>query len=317
MDIRTHNESVIDVGTLSRLRLSASRSTTYSSDEAMPTGCIMNHEQQRHHLKKLSDARVSRWGNTLAAQRTQRLEWKANKLETEEAEQVKLDAEAACEQEESRRQLIQRAEKLLHEETENARRMRVAQHQQEVAATLQLQMLDRQRMDQEEKIIDQQYHEGILFKRKEKERQDSEAKHRKERLSRELAKGLLDQKLVAHLKKKEAIEHCRLESQAITERHKAEDRIEADKHRSKLLAAKQKANIEIEKMQSDTMGGYLAKIKLEKEESDKRQLETDELVRLANGRFQLERQHFEARQKQKSFLSDQVAKDLLCRQNKQ
>ncbi|RHY07243.1 hypothetical protein DYB25_009978 [Aphanomyces astaci] len=83
-----------------------------------------NHEAKRQHLKELSTQRTGKWPNTLEAMRRKKENWKKDKEEREEAERLKIDEEELRLQKEYRTKQIERANRLLYEQTDRMKTLR-------------------------------------------------------------------------------------------------------------------------------------------------------------------------------------------------
>lgn len=81
-------------------------------------------EDRRARLRTMSQARVARWPNTLAAQRKQKEEARKRREEAEEAKRREVDKLEEDRRREERRQLIQRANKILYEQTDRMKQLR-------------------------------------------------------------------------------------------------------------------------------------------------------------------------------------------------
>eukprot|EP00798_Chlamydomonas_sp_ICE-L_P002204 gene2204-33764_t len=78
-------------------------------------------EQDRLRLKSLSEERAQRWPNTLSAQRSRKERARNEKAAAEESERVEVDRGEAEMRAESRRMQIERANKILFDETDRVK----------------------------------------------------------------------------------------------------------------------------------------------------------------------------------------------------
>jgi len=83
-----------------------------------------NREAKRCHLKHLSTQRTEKWPNTLEAMRRKKENWKKDKEEREELERLKIDEEESRLQKEYRTKQIERANRLLYEQTDRMKTLR-------------------------------------------------------------------------------------------------------------------------------------------------------------------------------------------------
>ena len=80
---------------------------------------VITDEQARaNKLKAMSDARKSKWPNTLEATRKKKLQFLEDKAAKEEAERKVIDAEEAAIRSKARRECIERANEILYEQTD-------------------------------------------------------------------------------------------------------------------------------------------------------------------------------------------------------
>jgi hypothetical protein len=91
----------------------------------------------------MSDARQSKWPNTLEAQRRQKENWKIEKLEREEQERQQIDREEAELQKRLRIEAIKRANTILYEQTDKMKGLRSAQMFTDVIADREEQVAER------------------------------------------------------------------------------------------------------------------------------------------------------------------------------
>lgn len=78
-------------------------------------------DEQRRTLKELSDERASKWPNTLTAQRSRKERARQEKMAAEESERVEMDKAEAELRAEQRRMQIERANKILFDETDRVK----------------------------------------------------------------------------------------------------------------------------------------------------------------------------------------------------
>ena len=91
----------------------------------------------------MSDARQSKWPNTLEAQRRQKENWKIEKLDREEQERQQIDREEAELQKRLRIEAIKRANTILYEQTDKMKGLRSAQMFTDVIADREEQVAER------------------------------------------------------------------------------------------------------------------------------------------------------------------------------
>ena len=81
-------------------------------------------EARRLALQKKSEARTDQWPNTLEAMRSKKDRWKKDKEDREEEARKKIDEEERRLQKEARTRQIERANRLLFEQTDRMKTLR-------------------------------------------------------------------------------------------------------------------------------------------------------------------------------------------------
>merc|ERR1719310_1702284 len=110
------NSVVISQSDLDRMKLAVSE----GKGEMQPPN--MNElRTERVRLQKLSNDRVSRWPNTIEAERKKKEAARLQRLEDEESERKKIDKEEAAIQGEKRRMAIERANKMLYDDNDRVK----------------------------------------------------------------------------------------------------------------------------------------------------------------------------------------------------
>lgn len=97
-----------------------------SQSQAVGTRAVMEETQRKRDMKLRSSQRVQHWGNTLEALRERKKRERARKLEEAELEQQRIDDEEARIQEEERRKVIERANRILYQDTDRAKTFHTA-----------------------------------------------------------------------------------------------------------------------------------------------------------------------------------------------
>lgn len=108
-------------------------STTLTSDElerilaSVSAPVQSDREAKRLAIKAKSEQRTAQWPNTLEAMRKKKDRWKKDKEEREEEARKKIDEEEAQLQREARTKQIERANRLLYEQTDRMKTLRSKQ----------------------------------------------------------------------------------------------------------------------------------------------------------------------------------------------
>lgn len=294
--------NVVSANHLSRIVLSAALPATTGN---IPTCGV--EERRRHSLKELSDARVSKWKNTLAAKRSQRLEWKANKLACDEEQRQKLDKQEAAARETRRNQLLQRGQRLIYERHERVRDFRTSQHLQDVMATREQQLADALAKKQEEKKMEQEMHLYTMSLLENENKEEESRLMKRHQLNKQIRHDQKAQLFLAKQKELKEMQDLKQEEIELLARLKTEEIDKVAKDLKALLEKKVKAKIEISKIENNKKTQYETKMKQEREENEMREREMQKLIDIASQRALLERKHVAEKQARKKLISDKAA----------
>mmetsp|Transcript_13601 Transcript_13601/g.25752 ORF Transcript_13601/g.25752 Transcript_13601/m.25752 type:complete len:471 (+) Transcript_13601:134-1546(+) len=260
-------------------------------------------------LHKKSQARAKTWNNTLEGSRRKKAEEKKRKMELEELERQKVDAEEAKIQLDQRKHTIDRANKLLYDESDRMKSFHsrmmmcdvLAEREAQVSLKDELQKLEHVREDRFLEMEKQNYRKMLEREMKEKET--------KEELSRLAARAQKEQLAEYKEKKFREIEDQMLEGELL--RRKAIEDLEAERKAERkrrgmavqALAETQKAN------------EYLKQIKAEdvlrqQREEEKIQEYAQRKEKLLELRKQKEDMVFQQKQAARNAMIDAQAKRL-------
>merc|ERR1719313_2888111 len=208
----------------------------------------MDPRERAKELHAKSQARAKTWGNTLEGSRRKKAEEKRKKMELEELERQKVDAEEAKIQLDQRKATIDRANKLLYDESDRMKSFHskmmvcdvLAEREAQVALKDELKKLEHVREDRFLAMEKQNYRKMLEREMKEKETKEElsrlAARAQKEQLAEYKEKKFReveDQMLEGELLRRKAIED--LEGERKAERKRRGMAVQA-------LAETQKAN---------------------------------------------------------------------------
>jgi len=108
--------SVITAAELARMKVSINE-----GEGIMPPANPHELRSERVRLQKLSQDRVSKWPNTLEAERKKKEARRAQRFDEEEEQRKKIDKEEAAIQGEKRRMAIERANKMLYDDNDRVK----------------------------------------------------------------------------------------------------------------------------------------------------------------------------------------------------
>merc|ERR1712217_138841 len=261
--------------------------------------------QELHHL---SQARAKTWGNTLEGSRKKKAEERRKKLEAEEFARQEVDAQEAKIQLDARKSTIDRANKLLHDESDRIKSFHskmmlcdvLAEREAQVGLKDELKKLEQVREDRFLEMEKQNYRKMLEREMKEKET--------REELSKIAAKAQKEQREEAMERAYREIEDGMLEGELL--RRKAIEDLHGERS-----AEKKKRDIAIRAM-DETMKAneYLKQIKAEdmlrqQKEDEKIQQYASRKEKMLKLRKQKEEEVFQQKQAARNkMIEDQAAR---------
>jgi hypothetical protein len=167
--------------------------TTLSSDElermmaSVSAPNQSDREARRLALKEKSEDRKSQWPNTLEAMRKKKDRWKKDKEEKEEEVRRRIDEEEARLQKESRTRQIERANRLLNEQTDRMKTLRSKQLLADVVHHRKLQLEEQKMLRSQDEMVARDYDrkvlDGVLRGDMEEQRQKQQIQKEHEKLA--------------------------------------------------------------------------------------------------------------------------------------
>lgn len=266
------------------------------------------HQNQRR--KQLSDARKEGWKDTLAAKRKERLLWKTRKEEADEERRQALDREEANLRAQKRRETIEKANELIYERNDKVKALRSQQLYVDVIACRDRQIVEKQAAEKLAHEEKDRWHESTMAEIQQAEQE--EAQRAEERRQRAIGIGndLRQQRRLAQEEKVKRLQRKKEEEQALIERIQREDRLAEEKAAEEHRLLRMKAKVEIAQIALDAKENRARRLEEEKEDAKVRAKQREAMVDLANKRSELEKKHFEERQRVKRMLSDTASKVL-------
>ncbi|CAL1132646.1 unnamed protein product [Cladocopium goreaui] len=265
-------------------------------------------------LHEKSQARAKTWNNTLEGSRRKKAEEKRKKLEIEELERQKVDAEEAKIQLDQRKATIDRANKLLYEESDRMKSFHskmmlcdvIAEREAQMSLRGELKKLEQIREDRFLEMEKQNYRKMLEREMKEKET--------KEELSKIAAKAQKEQLAEYKEKRFQEVEDAMLEGELL--RRKAIEDLEAERG-----AEKKRRDMAV-KAQKETQKAneYLKQIKAEdmlrqQQEEEKIEEYAKRKEKMLQLRKQKEEEVFQSKQAARNAMIDAQAKRLAEMQN--
>ena len=117
---------------------------------------------RREKLKQLSNARVAGWNDTLQAAHKAKLNWKSEKLRREEEERIAQDTEFAAQREVTRMDTLEKADRLLQEQTERIRQFRSQQMLVDTLHTRDEQLKELEERKRRETLDENLWHAAVV-----------------------------------------------------------------------------------------------------------------------------------------------------------
>mmetsp|Transcript_12888 Transcript_12888/g.20407 ORF Transcript_12888/g.20407 Transcript_12888/m.20407 type:complete len:483 (+) Transcript_12888:137-1585(+) len=287
-------------------------SGTLASAGASSTG--LNNKTRAQELHHKSQARAKTWSNTLEGSRRKKAEEKRSKLEMEELERQKVDSEEAKIQLDQRRSTIDRANKLLYDESDRMKSFHskmmlcdvLAEREAQISLKSELGKLEQIRDDRFLEMEKQNYRKMLEREMKEKET--------KEELSKIAAVAQKEQLYDYKEKRFSEVEDQMLEGELL--RRKAMEDLEAERQAEgkkrqmavKALRETQKANDYLKQIKAEDA------IRLE-QESQKIQEYATRKEKMLQLRKQKEEEVFQQKQAQRNAMIEAQAKRLSEMQN--
>ena len=150
-------------------------------------------EQKKAHLKQLSNEKQKHWPNTLEALRLKKESFLKEKAAEEERKRVEIDREEAEIRRKTRIEAIERAEKLMYEQTDRMKFLRSQQQYSDALYTRGFQIEDKNERIRREKEANMEHHKVILQQIADGERADKEKEEALERKIKEVAASRVEQ----------------------------------------------------------------------------------------------------------------------------
>ncbi|KAF1334508.1 Coiled-coil domain-containing protein, partial [Globisporangium splendens] len=166
-------------------------STTLTSDElerilaSVSPPVQSDREAKRLATKAKSEQCTQQWPNTLEAMRKKKDGWKKDKEEREEEARKKIDEEEAQLQREARTKQIERANRLLYEQTDRMKTLRSKQLLADVVHHRKLQLNEKAMLDEQDRLMQFVYDRQVLAQvlqgqeEEQKERKHMQQEHEK------------------------------------------------------------------------------------------------------------------------------------------
>ena len=269
-----------------------------------------SHLSRKELLKQKSDSRVAHWGDTLAAKRRTRLEWKSEKAKKEEESQRALDAQESRLKERARINLLQHADSLRLEQTEKVRNFRSQQLLVETLNGRDEQIMQKEARQKELMKEEELWHRTVMNDIQNSERKRNADLKQKRLKSIELAEDLSKQRLERE-RQLQIENHCKQQEEKSMIRQIADENRAAEQAQLlQRINRRDNAKAEMHQNEMILMQKREQQLKQEQEESQRCAKELERRISMSVARAQLEEEHFRQKQATRKVLSDRASHDL-------
>jgi len=291
--------SALSIADIERIKLATNSSPPLTEDL-----------QKRQQLKEACDKRVSTWSNTLAAQHSSRLEWKARKEEEKERRRQEIDKDEAELREQSRIHTIQRAQTLLNEQRDKVKFLRSQQVYQDVLETRKEQIAYMKSVSDEKERQEEIFHDNTMARIKEAEEEEKETSRRRNaqamKLSREMKESM--DKLKRELRRKQ--EQQKKDEAENIRKLNLEDSVIEQKTSLERLESAKKEKLDYYKMTKVMKCERDAAAKAEQEDSERREKIVLKMLENAQATRLLEKKNFERKEARKRLFYIKASQSL-------
>lgn len=265
---------------------------------------------RKEELKARSEERSAHWKDTLAAKRRQRLLWKSTKAEEDEERRRAIDRKEALSLAQQREETIRRAQAQLYEENGKVRAFRSQQLYVDVIAERGRQLAEKKDLADRSAEEEVRWHNEAMAKMEREERQEAE----KARLDREHARRSGEeqrrQRTTAQAECSRALELKLAEELMVIEEIKLRDQLSKEQATKESNERRRRARAEIDQIAIAAKENKECRRRQEEADSREREAQLETMVRFVNARSEVEKEHFDEKQKVRRHLQDRACSDL-------
>ncbi|KAJ0410415.1 hypothetical protein P43SY_002747 [Pythium insidiosum] len=290
--------------------------TTLSADElerilaSVSPPAQTDREARRQELKAKSEQRTSRWPNTLEAMRLKKDRWKKDKEEREEAARKVIDEEEARLQREARTKQIERANRLLNENTDRMKTLRSKQLLTDVVHHRKLQLLEKKMLHDQDEMVNYEYDRRVLEGVLKAQEDETKEQQKQQQKLHELAKIQKEQLEEYKQRYIERLREEKRDGEQIKLKSEQEYKEEVERERQRRVRAK----LECEETQlaNARLKAHKEALKeLERQEDLKREQDEKKKAERSAKRDEIVRAKFERSQARKQRMIDLASQNLL------
>ena len=265
-------------------------------------------EDSKLRKKQLSDARKEGWKDTLAAKRRERLLWKTRKEEEDEERRRAQDREEANLRAQQRKETIERANELIYERNDKVKALRSQQLYVDVIADRERQIIEKEAAENVVRDEESRWHESTLAEIQQAEQEEARRAAERRQKAVRIGSDLREQRVLAQAEEAKRMQRKQEEEKALIERIQLEDRQAEEKAAEEHRIMRLKAKAEIAQIALDAKENRARQLAEEEEDARVRAKQRETMINLANKRSELEKKHFEERQRVKRMLTDTASK---------
>lgn len=260
--------------------------------------------------KQRSDARKEGWKDTLEAKRKERLLWKTRKEEEDEERRRAQDREEANLRAQQRKETIERANELIYERNDKVKALRSQQLYVDVIADRERQIVEKEAAEKEALEGENRWHESTMAEIRHAEQEEARRAAERRQKAVQIGNDLRQQRVLAQGQEAKLLQRKQDEEQALIQRIHLEDREAEKKAAKEHRVMRLKAKAEIAQIALDAKENRARRLAEEEEDARVRAKQRENMINLANKRSELEKRHFEERQRVKRMLSDTASRVL-------
>lgn len=268
-------------------------------------------------LKQMSDGRVSKWSDTLAAKRKAKLDWKMEKDAKEEKMRQEIDKEEARLQQIQRDQTIKRAKHILFERNEKVKFLRSQQMYSDVIEERENQMNEKLSLEKKKILEEEKWHQETMHKIKQQELKETEKAYAQTEKAKEICEVLKKQRMESETLRKNQLELQKYEDAELLKKIAFDDMKAEQKSFLDKLERKKKNKEHMAKMKEDAKRDEKVMTLKEEKERAERLHVIAEKERITQARAELEKSHFERKIENNGIIEKRAYEDLENRSKKE
>jgi hypothetical protein len=261
-------------------------------------------------LKNKSNTRVAKWTDTLESKRKEKLRWKQEVLDREEAKRIEMDKTEEALRKQSMEAILARSKDLKYEENDNVRFLRSQQLYTEVIETREEQLREKEHREETRRREEREWHDTAMENLKKAEEIENQKLNKAKQKAIDVARVMEQQKNDAEMTKRNLLALQRKEEIETLQQIEKENMQSKEKEMQQKKESNERAKQEMKKVAMDAKLKQQLHIEVEKNEQEKRERDIARINLIAKTRAELEKKHFEEKQKARRILSERASSEL-------